>query len=162
MCSMTEEFNVLKLDIGGTVFKCNFKTLQTFPESRLARLGQASENEYFFDRDPFMFACILDGYRKGSIHVSKDICGETFIQELDYWELSPRHVAHCCWRTLYGFENDMEHMDMIIEDRQENEELMKQMGRWSNVRRKIWLALENPKSSCLAFVSSKFMFLCKS
>ena len=141
--------DVVKLNIGGIMFQCYRKTFNTFPDSRLARLDRENKAELFYDRDPSLFACILDSYRKGKIHMSKDICGTTFLQELEFWELSPKHVAPCCWKTLYSSEEDVDTMNQLLQYK-----LTKSPPVYSNgLRQKLWRFLDQPHSSRMALVS---------
>ena len=139
----------MKLNVGGTVFQCYKQIFQTFPDSRLARLDCDITSEHFFDRDQSLFRCILDSYRKGTIHLSKDICGTTFLQELEFWELSPKHVAPCCWKTLYSSEEDVDTMNQLLQYK-----LTKSPPVYSNgLRQKLWRFLDQPHSSRMALVS---------
>ncbi|XP_052778517.1 potassium voltage-gated channel subfamily B member 1-like [Mya arenaria] len=120
--------SLVKLDIGGTVFKCYRETLYSFPESKLARLQEddlvletsTDRNEYFFDRNPVFFNIILDAYRKGVVHLQKDICGLDFKKELDFWEISPGHVAPCCWEAYYRGQSEEDTMTRLMENYREN------------------------------------------
>ena len=142
--------DVVKLNIGGIMFQCYRKTFNTFPDSRLARLDRENKAELFYDRDPSLFACILDSYRKGKIHMSKDICGTTFLQELEFWELSPKHVAPCCWKTLYSSEEDVDNMNQLLTKCHTEDDLP---GQDVSLTQRIWIFLYHPSSSKVAFVS---------
>jgi hypothetical protein len=97
---------IIRINICGTIFECHSKTLKTFKEFRLTKLHvqttHSARNEYFYDRNPLMFNGILDSCRKGTIHLPKDICRASFSEELDYWGVSPSHVAPCCWDLIFS------------------------------------------------------------
>lgn len=149
---LTDETNTIKLNVGGTIFQCHPETLLAYPDTKLARLKFTDSRAWFFDRDPRLFGCILDAYRKREIHVSRDICGETFRKELEYWELSGEHVAPCCWKTLYSSEEDMESMHMLLRTCTETKRANRNQR--SGPREKVWQTLEEPCSSRCAFVST--------
>ena len=155
LCNM-DRTDILKINIGGTIFICNLDILKKFPESFLANLHKQVPNyknsEYFFDRNPHIFAYILDGFRKGSIHLPKDICGTTFKAELEYWEISKHHVAPCCWEALYKSDEDMLTMQKLIDDYKANSSSLLLQTRDKSIRNKIWLFFDEPTSSKYALV----------
>ena len=72
------------LNIGGTRYETLAGTLMRIPSTRLAAivvLGKDDEaydptrGEYFFDRHPGVFECILNYYRCGELHLSNGLCG---------------------------------------------------------------------------------------
>jgi hypothetical protein len=146
------------INIGGTTYKCYTKTLTAFSTSKLANLDKENDeyddekNEYFFDRNPILFAYILDSFRKGAIHLPKDICGTTFRQELEFWEIPPRYVVPCCWEALYGSEGDIEIVHLLLENFRQGQNLSRIHDRKSGIRTRLWLFLDEPKSSRSAFV----------
>ena len=151
---------IITLNIGGTVFQCFAETLKTFPDSVLAHIDESNDHyvaetrQYFFDRDPLTFFHILNASRKGSIHVPKDMCGTTFREELEFWKISPRHVAPCCWEALYKSEEDMSTMQKLIQNLKEKTTTCLLLKPGADFRQKIWLFLEEPNSSKYALVSS--------
>lgn len=152
MSGLEEDYNTIKLNIGGTIFQCFTETLQAFPQSKLAQIKRSYGKEHFFDRDPGLFRCILDAYRKGSIHISKDICGTTFAQEMEFWELSQKDIAPCCWKTIYSSEEDRVTMDKLVTFIQEGSETNGPEHRERSNLEKIWFLLDKPTSSRPAFV----------
>ncbi|XP_052782119.1 potassium voltage-gated channel protein Shaw-like isoform X1 [Mya arenaria] len=157
--------SVVKLDIGGTIFKCYRETLYTFPESKLARLQEddlvletsTDRNEYFFDRNPVFFNIILDAYRKGVVHLPKDICGLDFKKELDFWEISPGHVAPCCWEAYYRGQSEEDTMTRLMENYRENTNVCLMLGQRTDLKERLWLFLDEPQSSRHAFIWAVFM-----
>ena len=72
------------LNIGGTRYETLAGTLMRIPSTRLAAivlLGKddeaydATRGEYFFDRHPGVFECILNYYRCDELHLSNGLCG---------------------------------------------------------------------------------------
>ena len=162
---LVQRFNshkIITLNVGGTSFQCFAETLKTFPDSVLARLDETAEHyvtetgEYFFDRDPLTFCHILNASRKGAIHLPKDMCGTTFREELEFWKISPRHVAPCCWEALYKCEEDVSTMQKLIENLKQSTNTCILLKLQHDFRQKIWLFLDEPNSSRFALVSGEY------
>jgi len=154
------ELLIINLNVGGTRFQCYRHTLDTFPDSKLANLNlqstyyNAEKNEFFFDRNPVLFQCILDAFRKGVIHMPRDICGSTFKEELLYWKIPSRRMAPCCWEALYRCENDLNTMKTLVHDLRKGRQVMASLEVQSPWKHKIWQFLEDHNSSRAAMVSS--------
>ena len=73
--------------------RCGYKWLTQIREKCIV----LQENEYYIDRDPDVFSCILDYCRTGSLHVPHHFCGTVILDELMYWNISPSLIAPCCW-----------------------------------------------------------------
>ncbi|XP_033747643.1 potassium voltage-gated channel protein Shaw-like [Pecten maximus] len=97
-------------DVGGTRFTTTWDTLQKIPGSKLDKLYERHEKqtkssgkvEYFFDRNPAVFGCVLDYHRTGDLHLPDNVCASQIRQELEFWDISPYDVSSCCWKILYG------------------------------------------------------------
>lgn len=150
--------SIIRLNVGGTNFECYENTLKTFHESVLANLETLTDNynferdEYFFDRNPFIFAYILDSYRRGAIHLPKDMCGTIFKEELEFWGLSPSHVAPCCWEALYKSDDDIATMKTLLDNIKQNRNMCLMVQENTNYRKQVWLFLDEPSSSRPALV----------
>ena len=149
---------IIRINICGTIFECHSKTLKRFKESKLAQLHVQTthydpiRNEFFFDRNPLMFNGILDGCRKGTIHLPKDMCGASFSEELEFWGVSPSHVAPCCWEALYRNENDVAKIRKVTKYLRYEAGLVEEERNTAAWRTKIWLFLDEPSSSMNAMV----------
>ena len=97
----------VKFNVGGKTFESYAKTLKRFPESKLANLDKQHrdsyciDGEYFFDRNPKIFAAILEACRTGELHIPRNTCHSSVKRELDFWEISPGHLQPCCWKAFY-------------------------------------------------------------
>lgn len=148
----------VRLNIGGTVFKCYRKTLSTFKESKLNKLDKdtddfdSGQNEFYFDRNPLLFTYIIDAFRKGSVHIPKDICGTTFKEELEFWNIPLDKVAPCCLEALYRSKDDIDTIETLITHQEEtsvSDEL--EQGKL-NLKKRLWRFLDDPSSSKIAQV----------
>lgn len=149
---------IVRFNIGGTLFKCYSSTLSAFPDTKLAKLDEQTEafdseaNEYFFDRNPIFFVYILDSLRKGAVHLPNDTCGTTFKKELEFWEISSHYVAPCCWEALYRSEDDIATVNSLVECFQQSSNMSLMTQGSLDFRTKLWLFLDEPRSSRLALV----------
>jgi hypothetical protein len=111
----------IQFNVRGTTFITYRRTLDRFPNTRLASLSIDAdnfiqeENSYFFDRDPDIFNVVLNYYQWGEIHIPKHLCGATFRRELEFWNISDVNVAKCCWQTYYQYNSDLTILDQLAQ-----------------------------------------------
>ena len=92
----------LKFYIGGVQYETYTSTLvkrcgHQWLTQVLTQGETLGHKEYFFDRNPSIFSCVLDYCRTGQLHVPHNICGPMITDELEFWNLSPALVRPCCW-----------------------------------------------------------------
>ena len=63
----------------------------------LACFFDKSRQEYFFDRDPYLFRYILNYYNCGKLHASQEDCPIAFKDELDFFGIPLHEIEDCCW-----------------------------------------------------------------
>ncbi|ROL43484.1 Potassium voltage-gated channel subfamily F member 1 [Anabarilius grahami] len=120
--SEASEETEIAVNIGGVKHILYGDVLNRYPETRLAELVNRSMNstqedlsalcddydelkrEFYFDRDPEAFKCILELYYYGEIHIKRGICSIRFKREMDYWGINKEHLNERCKSNL----NDME------------------------------------------------------
>ncbi|XP_048752079.2 potassium voltage-gated channel subfamily C member 3-like [Ostrea edulis] len=159
---------IVRINVGGTVFETKKLTLSQYPQTLLGRLSPQSEfydnrrQCYFFDRNPDIFGPILGLYRTGTLHFPSFYCGATIKQELEFWEISPKLLAECCLQNYLQYEADLQTTQTLNQAFEEYElDYTDEECRTSNIKRilrKIWLTLEEPSSSRLAKVFN-YIFL---
>ncbi|XP_072313712.1 delayed-rectifier potassium channel regulatory subunit KCNS3-like [Eucyclogobius newberryi] len=169
----------VNLNVGGVRHCVDPQMLLRFPHTRLGRLvvcrGEAAilelcddysplEKEYYFDRNPRVFLCVLNFYHTGQIHILEELCVFSFSQEIEYWGIHELHLSSCCsnwyherkeniedcnWDTnsddqgQLSFDSSMEDLSALDKD------LAKFKGAWcGDVRSYVWLRLEDPAHSC--------------
>ena len=131
------------IHVGGVRHEILVKTLQRFPETRLGKISNSSENisrdknEIYFDRNPLTFNAILDFYRTGNLHIDKNACPVGFCDELDFWIISKDQISTCCKVKWKDDINASEILDIEDSNQQTS---------------KIWKLLNNPGSSTLALI----------
>lgn len=125
-----------------------------------------SEMEYYFDRNPRFFCYVLNFYLTGKIHLADGLCVVSFLQEIEYWGIKERHLDFCCSNKFHELmelaadkcwdqrseELQLHSSDSSIEELSALEENIEMFeGSWcANVRRNIWIRLENPGYSSSA------------
>ncbi|XP_057679149.1 potassium voltage-gated channel subfamily S member 3-like [Corythoichthys intestinalis] len=178
----------LHLNVGGIRFEVDGDMLRQFPHSRLARLLRcrseaailelcddysAADREYYFDRNPRVFLCVLNFYQTGRLHMMEDVCVFSFGQEIEYWGIQEFHLADCCSNWYHERKEYIHHRDWDArsEDGRQpsfdssmaelsalDQDLAKFEGAWcAEFRSYIWLRLEDPghsrASKIIAFAS---------
>ena len=104
--------NKVVLNVGGKRFETLESTLRRIPSTMLGRIDQSSpyydtvKEEFFFDRDPFLFTSVLNLYRIGELHLPHNICGPAIKRELLFWEVDENIISECCWRFYKAFEEE--------------------------------------------------------
>lgn len=127
-----------------------------------------SEMEYYFDRNPRFFCYILNFYLTGKIHLVDGLCIVSFIQEIEYWGIKERHLDLCCSNKFHELmelakdkcwdqrsdELQLQSLDSSIEELSVSEDNLEMFeGSWcADVRKNIWIRLENPGFSTSAKV----------
>lgn len=94
LSELLQKDKIIKLNIGGKVFKTKESTLKAFPGSKLAKALEekqfVNDNEIFFDRTFNNFDLILNYLREKKINMKKlnKFEKEDLIVEMDYYGLS--------------------------------------------------------------------------
>ncbi|KAK2870366.1 hypothetical protein QQF64_021670 [Cirrhinus molitorella] len=140
------------INVSGVKHETHKSTLMTLPGSRLAKLVDTEKppSEFFFDRNPEVFAHVLQYYRSGKLHCPTNLCGLLLEEEFAFWGVSDTDVEPCCWATFRQNKDTVEALAQIkhlVEPGQNDQS--------SNSRawqQKIWALFDNPYSSITAKV----------
>ena len=151
--------NTTLFNIRGTRFETSTSNLKAFPGSLLAHLEDTCSSynretkEYFFDKDPHVFNCILNMLNHGKLHVPREICVQLLRDELIFWGIPFDTVDECCWRTFFRLDEDKEIMARLRDGNNldSNYEQIK-TELFPTVRQRIWTMCDQPGSSKLAKV----------
>ncbi|XP_056447155.1 potassium voltage-gated channel subfamily F member 1-like [Gadus chalcogrammus] len=171
-----ESEDEIAVNIGGVRVVLFGDVLNRYPESRLAELVNCSpqnydgilslcddfdpgRNEFYFDRDPDAFKCILDVYYFDEIHIKRGICPICFLKEMEFWKIDPSVLDECCKSDLSEKEVELKEIAskvlLILED-MDSEPPVTRSERY---QRFLWKMMEKPGSSLVARVVAIASFL---
>uniref|UniRef100_A0A452VFP9 Potassium voltage-gated channel modifier subfamily S member 3 n=1 Tax=Ursus maritimus TaxID=29073 RepID=A0A452VFP9_URSMA len=141
---------LVNLNVGGFKQSVDQSTLLRFPHTRLGKLltchseeailelcddYSVADKEYYFDRNPSLFRYVLNFYYTGKLHVMEELCVFSFCQEIEYWGINDNDVStDSSFEESSLFEKELEKFDKL---------------RFGQLRKKIWIRMENP-AYCLS------------
>lgn len=178
------EEDVININVGGLRRRLSSSALSKFPDTRLGRLlscdseesilqlcddYDVSAREFYFDRNPGFFLYVLHFYQTGKLHVMEELCVFSFCQEIEYWGINEFFLDSCCSyryheRKLesrhhnWDEESEVSSVDTSPDEISDiNHDLLRYSTlRCGNVRKRLWLTMENPGYS---IPSKLFSFL---
>ncbi|KAM9777389.1 voltage-gated potassium channel regulatory subunit KCNF1 [Neosynchiropus ocellatus] len=166
----------MTVNIGGVRVVLHGDVLDRYPDSRLSELLHSSaqnpdqilslcddfdhtRREFYFDRDPDAFKCILDVYYFGEIHIKNGICPICFTKEMEFWRIDPGVLDECCKSYLGEKQDELREIagkvKVILEDLEEE----RSVTRHQRCQRLLWRLMEKPGSSLVARVIAITSFL---
>ncbi|KAL4223345.1 Potassium voltage-gated channel subfamily B member 1 [Mactra antiquata] len=159
------------INVGGTIYKSRKTTLRNVPGTKLSELNEASEhydrnnNEYYFDRNPFLFSYILDYYRSGAMHIPRNICSIYTREELRFWGLGDGCISECCSKYYFDELDDNTTFEYIKDEfyslqsniDTQSEEMLKQSP-FQRFRQRAWVFIDNHGSSMAAKIFAVFYY----
>ncbi|XP_058610983.1 potassium voltage-gated channel subfamily F member 1-like isoform X2 [Onychostoma macrolepis] len=168
--SEASEETEIAVNIGGVKHILYRDVLNRYPETRLAELVNRAthstqedlcalcddyddlKREFYFDRDPEAFKCILELYYYKEIHMKRGICPMRFIREMDYWGINAKYLDECCISSLNEVQTELaeiaEKVKTILDDL-EDDATVTRGQRCQAFLRKL---MEKPESSLAARV----------
>ncbi|GAB0197258.1 potassium voltage-gated channel subfamily S member 1 [Grus japonensis] len=179
------EEDVININVGGLRRRLSSSALSKFPDTRLGRLlscdseesilqlcddYDVSAREFYFDRNPGFFLYVLHFYQTGKLHVMEELCVFSFCQEIEYWGINEFFLDSCCSyryheRKLesrhhnWDEESEVSSVDTSPDEISDiNHDLLHYSTlRCGNLRKRLWLTMENPgysiPSKLFSFVS---------
>uniref|UniRef100_A0A3P8WX16 Delayed-rectifier potassium channel regulatory subunit KCNS1 n=1 Tax=Cynoglossus semilaevis TaxID=244447 RepID=A0A3P8WX16_CYNSE len=164
---------LVHVNVGGLKSSLCSSTLKKFPDTRLGKLlscdseedilqvcddYDVQRNEFYFDRNPGLFPYVLHFYETGKLHIMEELCVFSFSQEIEYWGINEFFLDTCCSyryhdRKLessrhrrWDDESDASSVDTSVDEISDLNRDMQhfQEVRYGNIRKCLWLTLENP------------------
>ncbi|CAO2605046.1 Potassium voltage-gated channel subfamily S member 3 [Lemmus lemmus] len=160
-----QDEELVNLNVGGFKQSVDQSTLRRFPHTRLGKLltchseeailelcddYSVADKEYYFDRNPSLFRYVLNFYYTGKLHVMEELCVFSFCQEIEYWGINELFIDSCCSSRYQERKEESHEKDWDQESSLFEKELEKfDELRFGQLRRKIWIRMENP-AYCLS------------
>ncbi|XP_026568825.1 potassium voltage-gated channel subfamily D member 3 isoform X2 [Pseudonaja textilis] len=141
------------LNVSGRRFQTWRTTLERYPDTLLGSTEKEfffneDTREYFFDRDPDVFRCILNFYRTGKLHYPRYECISAYDEELAFYGILPDIIGDCCYEEYKDRKRENAERLMDDADSENNQDSMPALS----FRQTMWRAFENPHTSTLALV----------
>ncbi|XP_037652119.1 potassium voltage-gated channel subfamily F member 1 [Sebastes umbrosus] len=169
----------IAVNIGGVRVLLFGDVLNRYPESRLTELLNCSsthnseevisslcddfdpyKKEFYFDRDPDAFKCIIDVYYFDEIHIKPGICPICFIKEMEFWRIDQSVLDECCRSYLSEKEEELtEIADKVKVLLLEDLDADRCITRSQRCQMFLWRLMEKPGSSRAARVIAIASFL---
>lgn len=171
-CGQNPEDHLVNINVGGLKHSFPSSTLQRFPDTRLCRLLSCDtaeailqvcddydiqEKEFYFDRNPNLFHYVFHFYQTGKLHIMEELCIFSFCQEIEYWGINEFFLDSCCsylyhdrrlesHHKSWDEESDVSSVDTSVDEISDlNKDIQHfQDMRFGNIRKCLWLTLENP------------------
>ncbi|XP_048830827.1 potassium voltage-gated channel subfamily F member 1 [Brienomyrus brachyistius] len=174
--SQASEDTEIVVNIGGVRQVLYGDVLNRYPETRLAELLNCSpgnvdaisslcddydpgKGEFYFDRDPDAFKCIVEVYYFGEVHMKRGFCPICFTKEMEFWKVDPSFLDECCKSNLNEKEEELaeiaDKVKLILDDLQGDPAA----GRWERCQKFLWKLMEKPESSLPARIIAIVSFL---
>ncbi|KAJ8289499.1 hypothetical protein GJAV_G00002030 [Gymnothorax javanicus] len=178
--SDSSEETELCVNIGGVRQVLHGDILNRYPETRLAELANCAsgnfdavsslcddydpgKGEFYFDRDPDAFKCIIEVYYFGEIHMKRGICPICFIKEMEFWKIDIGFLDECCKSNLNEKEEELAEIANKVKLILEDMDGEPSANRWERCQKFLWKLMEKPESSLpartIAIVSFFFILI---
>ncbi|XP_076453389.1 potassium voltage-gated channel protein egl-36-like [Babylonia areolata] len=162
-------------NVGGQTFETYRTTLKKLKNSffadddKMRAYFRPAQGDYFFDRDPTAFGCVLNYLRTGELHVPTTMCGPALQNELDFWGIEELDIERCCWTQYNTWKTQSRSLEKLEYDRKfsttQNLDSLRQRRSscWGRTQATVWQFLQDPASSraakAYAWVSIIFVFI---
>ncbi|XP_054422563.1 potassium voltage-gated channel subfamily F member 1 [Pteronotus mesoamericanus] len=164
------------VNVGGVRQVLYGDLLSQYPETRLAELIHClaggydtifslcddydpGKREFYFDRDPDAFKCVVEVYYFGEVHMKKGICPICFKSEMDFWKVDLKFLDDCCKSHLSEKREELEEIARRVQLILDDLGVDAAEGSWRRCQKCVWKFLEKPESSCPARVVAVLSFL---
>ncbi|XP_051954389.1 LOW QUALITY PROTEIN: potassium voltage-gated channel subfamily F member 1a [Xyrauchen texanus] len=174
--SAASEETEIAVNIGGVKHVLYGKLLNRYPKTRLAELANSatdctqdlsllcddydsSKREFYFDRDPEVFRCIMELYFYGEIHMKRGICPMCFMREMEFWGINADYLDECCQGSLNELETELAEIAEKVKTILEDLEGDATATRGQRCQAFLWKLMEKPESSLAARVIAVVSFV---
>ncbi|OCT81233.1 potassium voltage-gated channel subfamily F member 1 [Xenopus laevis] len=172
-CSEEVEITV---NVGGIRQVLYGDVLNRYPETRLAELVNClaggydaifslcddydpGKKEFYFDRDPDAFKCIIEVYLYGEVHMKKGMCPICFKNEMDFWRVDLDLLDDCCKSHLNEKNEELDEIAKRVQTILEDQGGDTSESKWKRFQKCLWKFMEKPESSFPARITAILSFL---
>ncbi|CAH1777471.1 unnamed protein product [Owenia fusiformis] len=136
--------------------KSEFKSEKQDQPKAVLEYIKIEENEYFYDREPEVFRCVLNLYRTGHLHIPSYLCTPMVRTELKFWQIEEILIGPCCLSSYKKFDDAkviIKEIENFFQEDVYKETSPDQHGSTSlRLRIAIWKFSTDPDSSAAAKV----------
>ncbi|KAK6190115.1 hypothetical protein SNE40_002049 [Patella caerulea] len=152
------EPSTLTLNIGGKIFKTYAQTLSKLRSVKIDEIcSRARKSELFFDRNPEVFAAILDYCRYSELHLPRNVCVLVCRKELAFWGVNESLISDCCKKYLMDCTNEIQLQESLYAEFIRLRP--KKACDAKNTRERIYNLLHHPETSTAAKVWAAFYYI---
>ncbi|OCT78991.1 potassium voltage-gated channel subfamily F member 1 [Xenopus laevis] len=172
-CSEEVEITV---NVGGIRQVLYGDILNRYPETRLAEMVNClaggydaifslcddydpGKKEFYFDRDPDTFKCIIEVYLYGEVHMKKGMCPICFKNEMDFWRVDLDLLDDCCKSHLNEKNEELGEIARRVQTILDDLGGDTSESKWKRFQKCLWKFMEKPESSFPARITAILSFL---
>lgn len=135
----------------------NGKVIFYFDRHPKVLLSVVSELSCAYGRLIFeAFGSILHFYRTGKLHLIDEICVLAFSEDLQYWGIDELFLEPCCQHRYHQKKEGVdEEIRKELESLKERQEEKFGTGKWADIRKDTWEAMEKPQTNRKSRVKAK-------
>ncbi|XP_070206504.1 potassium voltage-gated channel protein Shaw-like [Littorina saxatilis] len=158
--------NFVRINVNGRVFDLSRSTCIRIPvlQGMLTRGSKTSleerkkgdtdspSDEVYFERNPSVFAAVVDYVQNNELHVPTKVCPKLFARDLNFWGFDIDEVEPCCFSGVVHFLWEQEKLGKFHDFLRSTGSPQKQpngrrMSKFESIRSMVWMVLDEPFTS---------------
>ncbi|KAK7093674.1 potassium voltage-gated channel protein Shaw-like [Littorina saxatilis] len=156
--------NFVRINVNGRVFDLSRSTCIRIPvlQGMLTRgsktsLGERKKgdtdgpaDEVYFERNPSVFAAVVDYVQNNELHVPTKVCPKLFARDLNFWGFDIDEVEPCCFSRVVHFLWEQEKLAKFhdfLRSSPEEQPKGRRKSKFETMRSRVWKVLDEPFTS---------------